>query len=126
MHRLRPACGPIACLLLLSACAAPPKVQTVQAGDAALDCMALRKELASAEQLHAQADKDSGMSFTNAMLAFLFLPAAVKSMTDSQEAAVAAQQRKEYLSGLIEWRRCGPARLQPASATAPVPASPGS
>ena len=126
MHRLRPACGLLACLLLLGACAAPPKVQTVQAGDAALDCSALRKGLSSAEELHARADKDSGMSFTNAMLAFLFLPAAVKSMTDSQEAAAAAQQRKEYLSGLIEWRRCGPARLQPASTTAPVTAPAGS
>lgn len=126
MSKLRPACAVPLCLLLVAGCAAPPRVQTIQSGDATLDCAQLHRELASVEQLRAQAEKDSGMTPTNAMLALLFVPVAMKSMSDAQDAARAAAERKKYLAGLIEYRRCGPDRLQPAATTIPSQPTTGS
>ncbi len=82
---------------LLGACANPEVVSKRQAGDTALTCDEIKKEIAETESFEEKARSEKGMTGTNVAAGLLFWPALLVTYNNVGEAVDAAKDRREYL-----------------------------
>lgn len=61
-------------LVLVSGCVSNKAIQTVQAGDQQMSCVAIKNELASRDAIFEEAKDDSGVTGKNVGLALVFWP----------------------------------------------------
>jgi hypothetical protein len=95
-----------ALVVLLSGCATPHVVKSVQTADTALTCRQLETEMADADRFREAANKEKGMSGTNIVAALFFWPAILGTYSNANEAMAAADTRKAHLTGIHLQKKC--------------------
>lgn len=90
----------------LSGCATPTVVDTKKAGDADLNCVQIKAELAEADKYLQAAKKDRTVTGTNVAAAVLFWPALLGTYANTEEAINAAKEREAVLRNLAARRKC--------------------
>ena len=92
-------------VFLISSCAKPLVVETVQPGDDLLNCRELKQETEKANKIKQEAEfsKGSGGNFARAIL---FWPAWAQSLNNADDAILAANNRSFYLIKLMRKKSC--------------------
>lgn len=91
---------------LLSGCATPHVVKSVQTTDTLMNCRQLETEIADADRFRESADKEKGMTGTNVVAAIFFWPAILGTFSNANEAMAAADTRKAHLTSIYTQKKC--------------------
>lgn len=95
-----------ASLCILAGCATPYVVQPVKMSDASLSCKQIITEMAEADRFRSEAQKEKGVTGTNAAALVFFWPAMIGTYSNANEAIAAADSRKVNLMGLYKQKKC--------------------
>ena len=92
-------------VFLISSCAKPLVVETVQPGDDLLNCAELKQETEKADKIKQEAEfsKASGGNFARAIL---FWPAWAQSLNNADDAILAANNRSFHLIKVMRKKKC--------------------
>ena len=93
-------------LCIVAGCATPHVVQSVKMSDASLSCNQITTEMAEADRFRSDAQKEKGVTGTNAVALVLFRPAMIGTYSNANEAIAAADARKVNLMGLYKQKKC--------------------
>ena len=74
--------------------------------DASLSCNQITPEIADADGSRSDAQKEKGVTGTNAAALILFWPAMIGTYSNANEAIAAADARKVNLTGLYKQKKC--------------------
>ena len=88
------------------ACTTTQKVSVMQPGDTAMNCGGLRTEFSKLDAISADADGDKGVNGANVAAILLFWPAAAGNYLNARDAQQLVSQRRTYLMGLYNEKRC--------------------
>ncbi len=92
-------------VFLISSCAKPLVVETIQPGDDLLNCKELKQEIEEANKIKQEAEfsKASGGNFARAIL---FWPAWAQSLNNADDAILAANNRSFHLIKVMRKKKC--------------------
>ena len=92
-------------VFLISSCAKPLVVETIQPGDDLLNCKELKQEIDEAKKIKQEAElsKESGGNFARALL---FWPAWAQSLNNANDAILAANNRSFHFIKLMRKKNC--------------------
>ena len=92
-------------VFLISSCAKPLVVKTIQPGDDLLNCTELKQEIEEVKKIKQEAEfsKGSGGNFARAIL---FWPAWAQSLNNADDAMIAANNRSFHLIKLMRKKNC--------------------
>ena len=92
-------------VFLISSCAKPLVVETIQPGDDLLNCADLKQEIEEAKKIKQEAEfsKGSGGNFARALL---FWPAWAQSLNNADDAILAANNRSYHLIKVMRDKNC--------------------
>ena len=92
-------------VFLISSCAKPLVVKTIQPGDDLLNCTELKQEIEVTNKIKDEAEfsKDSGGNIARAIL---FWPAWAQSLNNADDAMIAANNRSFHLIKLMRKKNC--------------------
>jgi len=96
----------IAVSILLSGCATPHVVKTMQMGDQNMTCSQLELEMSEVDRFRTEAQKEKGMTGTNVAAALFFWPAILGTYSNSNEAIAAADARNRNLMNIYSQKNC--------------------
>lgn len=91
---------------ILSGCATPHVVNSVQTTDTMMNCRQLESEIAEADRFREAADREKGMTGTNVAAALFFWPAMIGTYSNANQAIAAADTRKAHLMGIYSQKKC--------------------
>lgn len=100
------ACAMAITFLVLTGCAKPTVVQTVQPGDNGLSCPQLQNEYYEMQRFIDEANNEKGMTGGNVARALLFWPAILGTYSNANEALAAADTRRVHLANLMNRKDC--------------------
>ena len=92
-------------VFLISSCAKPLVVETIQPGDDLLNCTELKQEIEETNKIKQEAEfsKASGGNFARAIL---FWPAWAQSLNNADDAILAANNRAFHLIKVMRKKKC--------------------
>ena len=92
-------------VFLISSCAKPLLVDTIQPGDDLLNCTELKEEIEEVKKIKQEAEfsKSSGGNFARAIL---FWPAWAQSLNNADDAILAANNRSFHLIKVMRKKKC--------------------
>ena len=92
-------------VFLITSCAQPLVVETIQPGDDLLNCAELKQEIEEAKKIKQEAEfsKASGGNFARAIL---FWPAWAQSLNNADDAILAANNRSFHLIKMMRKKNC--------------------
>ena len=92
-------------VFLISSCAKPLVVETIQPGDDLLNCTELKQEIEETNKIKQEAEfsKGSGGNFARALL---FWPAWAQSLNNADDAILAANNRSFHLIKVMRKKKC--------------------
>ena len=92
-------------VFLISSCAKPLVVDTIQPGDDLLNCTELKQEIEEVKKIKQEAEfsKSSGGNFARAIL---FWPAWAQSLNNADDAILAANNRSFHLIKVMRKKNC--------------------
>ena len=92
-------------VFLISSCAKPLVVKTIQPGDDLLNCTELKQEIEEVKKIKQEAEfsKGSGGNFARALL---FWPAWAQSLNNADDAILAANNRSFHLIKVMRKKNC--------------------
>ena len=92
-------------VFLISSCAKPLVVETIQPGDDLFNCKELKQEIDEAKKIKQEAElsKESGGNFARALL---FWPSWAQSLNNANDAILAANNRSFHLIKVMRKKKC--------------------